>query len=91
MVRVLIVTPTYCTRENKRLPLLLQTVYWIRQQTHTDYEHVVVDDGSTDDTPRILERLARDDARLTVFRQENRGSSAAINFGVSQAVAPSSG
>lgn len=52
-----------------------------------DYPHlecVVVDDGSTDDTPRVLQRYASD-ARVTVIRQENSGQTTAKNRGLSAA------
>jgi glycosyltransferase involved in cell wall biosynthesis len=40
-------------------------------QDFPDYELVVIDDGSTDNTPQILESL--EDPRLNIFYQENRG------------------
>jgi len=87
MPTVFVVTPAFCTDDNRRLPLLLQTIHWVRQQTHGDYLHIVVDDGSTDSTPAVLERLSRSDQRLRVFRKKNGGSSAAINHGIKQALA----
>ncbi|WP_395665047.1 glycosyltransferase family 2 protein [Methylocella sp.] len=53
-------------------------------QTMRDLEVVVVDDGSTDDTPRVLARLAAalDDPRLRILRQDNGGLSAARNAGI---------
>ena len=43
-------------------------------------EVLVVSDGSTDETDRLLERLAREDPRVTFFRQEPRaGKTAALN------------
>ena len=87
MSKVFVVTPAYCTEENRRLPLLLQTIYWVQQQTHKDYLHIVVDDESTDSTPEVLERLSQSNTNLKVFRKKNGGSSAAINYGVEQALA----
>ena len=47
-------------------------------------ETIVVDDGSTDATPKILDRLAREtDIRL--IRTENRGAAAARNTGCAEA------
>jgi glycosyltransferase involved in cell wall biosynthesis len=51
-------------------------------QTFRDFELVVVDDGSRDTTPAILERLAAADPRLRVIRQENGGIVAALNTGL---------
>jgi glycosyltransferase involved in cell wall biosynthesis len=43
---------------------------------------IVVDDGSTDRTPAILEEVARDRPALVVIRQENRGKGAAIRAAI---------
>lgn len=57
----------------------------LRSQPFAAYEAIVVDDGSTDATPRILARHARRDPRIRVVRQENAGPSAARNLGVREA------
>ena len=44
-------------------------------------EVIAVDDGSTDDTAKILDTIASEDCRLRVIRQENHGRSAARNTG----------
>jgi glycosyltransferase involved in cell wall biosynthesis len=50
--------------------------------TFTDYEVIVVDDGSTDDTDRVVAGFG---SRLRPLKQANRGPGAARNFGASQA------
>ena len=48
-------------------------------QTHGHFELVVVDDGSTDGTGRILQRLAATDSRIRILAQDNQGVAAARN------------
>ena len=51
----------------------------ILAQTFTDFELLLVDDGSTDSCGRICDGYAEKDGRIRVFHQENRGQSAARN------------
>ncbi|MBH54884.1 MAG: hypothetical protein CMI18_11125 [Opitutaceae bacterium] len=85
--KAFVITPTNCTDEDHRLPLLLQTTCWVKQQIHRDYLYIVVDDESTDSTPEVLERLSKSDPNLKVIRKGEGGSKAAINYGVEQALA----
>ncbi|MDN0064728.1 glycosyltransferase family 2 protein [Collinsella ihumii] len=55
------------------------------QRTSRSVEVIAVDDGSTDGTGDILDRLALDDVRLCVIHQSNRGFSGARNIGISKA------
>lgn len=48
-------------------------------------EIIVVDDGSSDECPQILQRYAERDARISIIRQENAGLSAARNTGMAAA------
>lgn len=82
----MIVTPVYCTEDNGRFPLLLQSIYWIAQQTYRNIEHIIVNDGSTDETPELLDMIAQHNPHIRVYHKENRGSSSAVNFGVSKAL-----
>lgn len=72
-----IVIPTY-----NRARLLEETLASVFAQEETDYEVLVVDDGSTDDT---LETLARYGERVRVLKQQNAGPGAARNLGIQEA------
>ncbi len=54
-------------------------------QDFTDWEAVVVDDGSTDDTASVVEDLASRDGRVRLVRQRNGGVSVARNRGMDEA------
>jgi len=58
-----------------------QSIKSVLAQTLAPDEFIVVDDGSTDDGPRIVERLARRHP-ITLLRKPNGGQSSARNFGV---------
>lgn len=51
----------------------------------SSYEIIIVDDGSTDDTPRLAQSLAEEIEEVTVVTQENRGLGAARNHGIDEA------
>lgn len=51
----------------------------IKNQTYSNLEVLCVDDGSTDDSGKILDSFAKEDARFRVLHQENQGTGAARN------------
>jgi glycosyltransferase involved in cell wall biosynthesis len=59
--------------------ILREAIDSVLAQDYADYELIVVDDGSTDNTREILEACGRD---ITVVQQSNRGVSAARNRGI---------
>ncbi|WP_347968756.1 glycosyltransferase [Mesorhizobium sp. CC13] len=80
--RISVITPTHNRREH-----LLRAVASVAAQTETCFEHIVVDDGSTDGTDAAMARL--DDPRLTYVRLDKwGGANAARNRGIEMARAP---
>jgi glycosyltransferase involved in cell wall biosynthesis len=78
---VSIILPTY-----NRARFLPQAFESIRAQTFTDWELIVVDDGSSDDTAAIVEVESRKTPQRVVFiRQENKGPYGARNTGLDHA------
>lgn len=76
-----VIVPTYNYAEF--LPECLRSVL---QQQYQDYEVIVVDDGSTDNTPAVLTQIAPAfGSRLQVIRQDNAGPGAARNRGIAAA------
>ncbi len=65
-----------------RARFLPETIESVLQQRFRDFELIVVDDGSTDETPELLKSYA---GRIRSLRQENRGPAAARNLGIRQA------
>jgi len=57
-------------------------------QTFTDYEFLILDDGSSDATPAILQDYAQRDRRIRPIIRENRGLVASLNQLLSEARAP---
>ena len=64
---------------------LTRCVHSITAQTYENLEILLVDDGSTDGTAQLCDRLAEEDGRIRVFHKENAGSSLARNFALGQA------
>jgi glycosyltransferase involved in cell wall biosynthesis len=68
-----------------RAPLLPRALDSITGQAFSDWEAVVVDDGSTDETPAVIRRYAELDPRFTGFRIDHGGISVARNTGIRKA------
>ena len=65
---------------------LEETVASIRQQSYTDWEHIIVDDASDDGTVALVERLSREDPRVRLVRRaESGGPFVAANTGLREA------
>lgn len=75
-----IIVPIY--NAEKYLDSCIQSVL---RQTYTNWELILIDDGSTDKSGRIAEEYGFADERITVFHQKNLGVSLARNQGIDEA------
>lgn len=75
-----IIVPVY--NQEKHVERCLNS---IKNQTYTDIEVILVDDGSTDDSGAICRRFSEKDKRFHYIYQENRGVGGARNKGVEEA------
>lgn len=72
-----IIVPVYNVK-----PYLEKCVYSITNQTYKNIEVLLIDDGSTDGSDEMCDRLAEEDDRIIVIHQSNKGLSAARNVGI---------
>lgn len=56
-------------------------------QTFTDFEVIAINDGSSDESGEILDKIAETDSRFRIIHQKNKGLVATLNYGVSLAKA----
>lgn len=77
--KVSVIIPTF-----NRAHFLSAALDSVRAQSESDLECIVVDDGSTDETPALLAKYQAFDHRIHYVRQENSGPSAARNRGLRQ-------
>lgn len=78
--KVSVIIPVYNTE--KYLEATLQSIC---NQSLSDIEIIVIDDGSTDGSAEIIERMAERDSRICRFSQSNQGLSASRNRGMDNA------
>lgn len=84
MKTVSVILPTY-----NRAGLVKKAIDSVLSQTYSDLELIVVDDGSTDDTGKLVQEIK--DGRIHYFYTKiNRGAAAARNFGIMQTAPDSS-
>lgn len=75
-----VIVPAYNTEQ-----YIEQCLCTIMDQSYKNLEIIVVNDGSTDETPAILERLSREDNRIKVVNQKNQGVAKAVITGFKNA------
>lgn len=61
---------------------LKQSIDSILQQTFTDFEFIIINDGSSDSVKELLNNFCRSDVRIKLFHQENKGLISSLNFGI---------
>ncbi|WP_169303111.1 glycosyltransferase family 2 protein [Thalassotalea mangrovi] len=62
-----------------------EAVFSILEQSFTDFEVIIVDDGSTDASGRILADIARQDSRIHLYSRTNHGLISSLNFALDKA------
>jgi len=72
-----IIIPTY-----NRAELLPETIRSVQNQSFEDWECIVVDDGSSDQTKAVVTEITRSDSRIKYIYQKNAERSAARNNGI---------
>ncbi len=79
-ILISIIVPVYNSKKT-----IKRCIDSILQQDMSQYELIIVDDGSTDGSGEICDLYCHDDAKVRVFHTENNGVSAARNYGIDRA------
>ena len=73
-MKISIVTPTY--NEEKNIPLVIEKIKNIMLEVNYDYEHIIIDNNSTDNTQEIIKTYALKDKKIKgIFNLNNYGQS----------------
>jgi glycosyltransferase involved in cell wall biosynthesis len=84
MMKLTIFTPTH-----NRATLLPRLYESLKKQTDKNFEWLIIDDGSNDDTPQVVSRFTAENAiEIRYYFQKNHGKHTAINNGVSKTENP---
>ena len=79
-VAISIIIPIYNTEM-----YLTRCIESVETQTFKEWELILIDDGSTDDSLQLCEKFAQKDNRIRVIHTENLGVSMARNLGINEA------
>lgn len=78
---VSIITPTYNSAK-----FIEETIQSVQSQTYSNWEMIIVDDGSTDTTVKIIEEIIKEDDRIQFYKLENNsGPAVARNTAIGKA------
>lgn len=78
--KVSIILPVYNSEK-----YIAKTIDSILNQNYNNYELIIIDDGSTDNSANICEKYANNEDRICLYKRENYGVSKTRNFGLSRA------
>ena len=73
-----VIVPTY-----NRESFIVKTIQSVLNQTYSNFELIIVDDGSTDNTEKVVRRIK--DERIKYYKKENAERGAARNYGTNKA------
>lgn len=79
-MRFTVITPTF-----NREDMLQTTIRSVLAQTFTDWELIIIDDGSTDNTEQVVKEQFLADTRIKYFKKPNTGQADSLNVGISLA------
>ncbi len=80
MLKFSIILPTF-----NRAHMIHNAIESVLSQTRQDWELIIIDDGSIDDTKHLVEKYIKKDGRVKYFFQKNQERSAARNNGIKKA------
>lgn len=82
MIQVTVFTPTY-----NRAYILDKLFESLKRQTNQNFEWLIIDDGSTDNTKELVEQMKREQTSFPIvyIKKENEGKHIAINMGAEKA------
>lgn len=76
-----VIIPTY-----NRAHIISRAIDSVLKQTYSNWELIIVDDGSEDDTEEVVRRITKKNkGKIFYFKQQNKGVSAARNLGIRKA------
>ncbi|MBE9216593.1 glycosyltransferase family 2 protein [Plectonema cf. radiosum LEGE 06105] len=78
--KVSVIVPAYNVSK-----YIKETLISLEQQTFSDFEALIVDDGSTDNTSTIVQQICQRDSRFQLLQKSNGGLSSARNYGIRHA------
>lgn len=80
-IKISVIIPIYNSEE-----YLDDCIKSVLAQNYTNFELLLINDGSTDSSGKICDEYALTDTRIKVFHQENAGVSATRNLGIQESI-----